>query len=119
MAVNGARLAFAVLALCLFVMAPYANAAITCGNVNRFIAPCTLFALGRVAQPSKVCCNGVAALKNAAATTADRRTSCGCLKSLAGKTRGLLAGRISSLPGLCGVPLSFAVSPSIDCNTIP
>ncbi|GAB2229524.1 hypothetical protein Droror1_Dr00013770 [Drosera rotundifolia] len=99
------------------VVAPLAEAGITCGTVSKNIVPCMKYLTTNVALP-KACCDGVSALSKAAATSADRRTACTCLKSMSGAISGLNRGKAAALPGKCGVRVPYAISPSTDCSKV-
>ncbi|GFP94533.1 non-specific lipid-transfer protein [Phtheirospermum japonicum] len=47
--------------------------------------------------------------------TVGRLTACGCLKTTANRSKPKLE-LAKSLPGKCGVSLSFEVSLSVDCS---
>ena len=101
----------------LLFAAPSAEAAVTCGTVIGAISPCLSYLTAKAAKPPPPCCNGVKRLNALAKTTADRRAGCACLKSNAGKVKGLVASRVSALPGICGVSVPFPISTTINCNT--
>ncbi|KAJ1419249.1 Plant lipid transfer protein/Par allergen [Sesbania bispinosa] len=115
-----AGMKFALVAvMCMAVMvAPMAEAVITCGQVTSSLAPCLGFLGGKAPAPSTACCNGVKALNGAAQTTPDRQAACKCLKSAAGSIVGFNAGKAASLPGKCGVNIPYKISTSTNCATI-
>ncbi|KAL4338296.1 hypothetical protein AHAS_Ahas12G0196000 [Arachis hypogaea] len=98
------------------VGAPMVQGAITCGRVVGALSPCIPY-LRMGGVPTAGCCNGVRSLNAAAATTADRRTACGCLKSAAQSIAGISPTYSQSLPGRCGVNLPYKFSISTDCST--
>jgi len=101
--------------LCMVVVAPHAEAAITCGAVAKGIAPCLAY-LKSGGAPPPPCCAGVRSLVSMATTPADRRTACGCLKTSAASIPGLNYGFASALPGKCGVSVPYPISPNTDCS---
>uniref|UniRef100_A0A0D9XND3 Non-specific lipid-transfer protein n=1 Tax=Leersia perrieri TaxID=77586 RepID=A0A0D9XND3_9ORYZ len=108
---------FAVVALVL-VAAERSSAAVSCGDVSSAIAPCLSYVTGRMSSPSSSCCSGVRTLNGKASSSADRRTACSCLKSMAGSIRSLNMGNAASIPSKCGVSVAFPISTSVDCSTI-
>ena len=104
-----------VIIVCMMVVAPHAEAAITCGIVSKSLAPCVGFLEGG-SVPSSGCCNGVKTLTSLASTPTDRRTACGCLKSDAASFKSLNFKKAAQLPSKCGVTIGYAISPSIDCS---
>ncbi|KAG6493040.1 hypothetical protein ZIOFF_048014 [Zingiber officinale] len=93
-----------------------ADAVVTCGQVASNLRPCIPYVTGKVSALPPPCCNGVRSLNSAAQTTADRRAACSCIRSQASGISGLQPGRLSGLPGSCGVHLPFPVSTSTDCS---
>ncbi|CAN6362069.1 unnamed protein product [Urochloa humidicola] len=98
------------------LLAATAEAAVSCGQVNSAIGPCLAYARGSGSAPPAQCCSGVRSLNSAARTTADRRAACNCLKSAAGRIRGINVGKVSGIPSKCGVSIPYAISPSTDCS---
>uniref|UniRef100_A0A803MHX7 Non-specific lipid-transfer protein n=1 Tax=Chenopodium quinoa TaxID=63459 RepID=A0A803MHX7_CHEQI len=89
----------------------------TCGAVTKYLGQCMTFLRGTAGGvPSPKCCAGIAGLKAAAQTTADRRMACNCMKSTASKTKGLNYNLASRLASLCRVPVSYSFNPKINCN---
>jgi hypothetical protein len=70
------------------------------------------------ASPSAGCCSGVKSLANSAKSTADKRAACNCLKKLVGSISGIKAGNAASIPSKCGVSIPYAISTSVNCNSI-
>ncbi|CAI9112891.1 OLC1v1013394C1 [Oldenlandia corymbosa var. corymbosa] len=98
----------------LLILAPHAEAAISCGTVASSLAPCLSYIGGQPLNPK--CCFNIKALKAAAATKADRQVVCGCLKGLAGNKQA-----VAKAPGLlkqCGVSIPYALNPKINCATV-
>ncbi|WP_219816177.1 MULTISPECIES: non-specific lipid-transfer protein [unclassified Arthrobacter] len=99
------------------VLAPHAEAAVTCGLVSGKVAACIGFLRGGPG-PSPACCGGIRALNSAAATPADRKTACTCLKSAAASIKGMNYGKAAALPGACGVRIPYPISPNTNCNAV-
>jgi len=109
------KIACVVLMVCMIV-APMADAAISCGQVSGALAPCIAY-LKSGAGPSPACCAGVKRLNGAATTTPDRQAACNCLKQAAGAISGLNQGAAAALPGKCGVNIPYKISTSTNCAT--
>lgn len=101
--------------ICMVAVVPHAMAIITCGQVVSYLRPCLPYVTKGVQVPPAGCCSGINSLNNAAKTTADRRTTCGCLKSLASSVKSN-AGLVAGLPGKCGVKVPYPISTSTDCS---
>jgi len=110
------KVACVILMMCMIV-APMADAAISCGQVTGDLAACIPYLRGGSAAPTTACCNGVRALNNAAKTTPDRQAACNCLKQAAGAISGLNNGAAAALPGKCGVSIPYKISTSTNCAT--
>ncbi|TVU27297.1 hypothetical protein EJB05_29898 [Eragrostis curvula] len=117
MARPAAQLTVAAVLVALLVSAPATNA-VTCGQVVSMLSPCLRYATGKDATTSPACCNGVRNLNAAARSTADRQTTCTCLKQQASGVGGLKANLVASIPGKCGVSVPYAISPSTDCSKV-
>ncbi|TMW82971.1 hypothetical protein EJD97_003549 [Solanum chilense] len=89
------------LLICLVLSPPQARAVITFGG-----------------NVPKECCNGLKSLIVNAITTADRQSICSCLKSLAMTATDEQVDRAASLPGKCGVKVSFKISRDVDCTKV-
>ncbi|XP_074310243.1 non-specific lipid-transfer protein Lac s 1-like [Silene latifolia] len=100
------------------LVAPRAEAALTCGTVTKNIAQCVTYLKGTGTSPSTACCTGVTTLKGLATTLEDKKTACGCLKTAASSMTGLDTKRAADLPGDCGVTISYAISPNTDCSKV-
>ncbi|KAK4796192.1 hypothetical protein SAY86_028518 [Trapa natans] len=94
-----------------------AESTLSCGQVASGVAPCLGY-LRNVAPLTPTCCAGIRSLNNAARSPADRRAVCFCLKSAAGNIRGISLPVAGGLPGRCGVPIPYKISPSTDCNKV-
>ncbi|KAI3511553.1 hypothetical protein L1887_18708 [Cichorium endivia] len=101
---------------CMVVAAPYAEA-ISCGQVFSSLGPCLGYLTNGGAVPQG-CCSGVAALNNAATSTPDRQTACGCLKSAYAANSGIKPSNAASLPSKCGVNIPYKISPDTDCTKV-
>ncbi|XAR63370.1 hypothetical protein NMG60_11023282 [Bertholletia excelsa] len=103
--------------LVILLLAPASEAAISCSDVIRDMRPCVSYLQGGGGKPPQACCDGAKTLASAAATKADRQTTCNCLKS-ASKGMNVNPGLVKALPGNCGINLGFSIDPSTDCSTI-
>ncbi|GER49375.1 non-specific lipid-transfer protein [Striga asiatica] len=102
---------FAVIAiLAVFSLVVQPGWAVTCGQVDSALAPCIGYLIGTVGSPSQPCCAGVRAVKAMAKTTADKRTSCNCVKAAASRYTNLKDSAAQTLPTKCGVQLDIVVS---------
>ncbi|MBD4019012.1 hypothetical protein GUI04_08260 [Xanthomonas citri pv. citri] len=99
------------------VSAPYAEAALTCGQVVSKMLPCLGYLRTGGAVPP-ACCMGLKSLNSATQAVPDRKTACGCLKTASSSYAGINPNNAVGLPGKCGVNLSFKFSPNIDCSKI-
>ncbi|XP_058739817.1 non-specific lipid-transfer protein 1-like [Vicia villosa] len=104
--------------ICLVLVTPLADAALSCGQIQLTVAPC----IGYLRRPGPSvpapCCNGVRSVNNQAKTVPDRQGVCSCLKSTTLSLPGLNLPALAALPAKCGVNLPYKISPSIDCNTV-
>ncbi|XP_074572247.1 non-specific lipid-transfer protein 1-like [Curcuma longa] len=107
-----------VAAIALLAGSSQVDAAVTCGQVASDLRPCVPYVTGQVSAAPPACCNGVRGLNSGAQTTADRRAACNCIRSQASGISGLQPGRLSGLPGSCGVHLPFPISASTDCSSV-
>ncbi|KMT06554.1 hypothetical protein BVRB_7g157260 [Beta vulgaris subsp. vulgaris] len=103
--------------MCMLVVAPHAEAAVTCGQVTSSLLPCLGYLQGG-ASPSPACCGGIKSLNSMASTPADRKTACGCLKSAAASVKGIDMSAASGLPGKCDVSIPYPISTSTDCSKV-
>ncbi|KAM0050548.1 putative plant non-specific lipid-transfer protein/Par allergen [Helianthus debilis subsp. tardiflorus] len=104
-----------VVVACMVVLAPHAEAALTCGTVVSSLIPCLPY-LRSGGMPSPSCCGGVKRLNGAANNSADRKTACGCLKNAYSSNPGINSGNAASLPSKCGVNIPYKISPNTDCS---
>ncbi|XP_076887819.1 non-specific lipid-transfer protein-like [Bidens hawaiensis] len=102
--------------VCMVVGVPCTEA-ITCGQVVSALVPCLGYLTKGGAVPP-ACCAGVRGLNNAAKSTPDRQTACGCLKGVYASNSGINLGFAGSLPGKCGVNVPYKISPSTDCSKV-
>ncbi|OAY69576.1 Non-specific lipid-transfer protein A [Ananas comosus] len=91
-----------------YVMAEPAQA-LSCGDVSSNLAQCVKYLTGQQARPTGPCCGGVRRLKAMAATTADRRLACNCMRSAASRMKSLRYDLVNALPRQCAVPLNFFI----------
>ncbi|KAL7204156.1 hypothetical protein ACSBR2_017260 [Camellia fascicularis] len=107
----------AMLILLLLLVAPASIAAITCSDVIKDLRPCISYLKTGSGTPPAACCAGAKALASAATSTADKKTSCNCIKSTS-KNMKINSKLAKALPGNCGINLGFSVDPNIDCSKI-
>ncbi|KAK3227489.1 hypothetical protein Dsin_007351 [Dipteronia sinensis] len=105
------------LVACMLVVAPIAQAAVTCGTVASSVAPCIGYLRGSGPLPP-ACCSGIKSLNAAAVTTADRQTACRCLQNASKSISGINPGLAAGLPGKCGVSIPYKISTSTDCSKV-
>ncbi|RWR92222.1 Tryp_alpha_amyl domain-containing protein [Cinnamomum micranthum f. kanehirae] len=117
MARSGLMVLAGVVLACLLVCAPYAEGTITCGQVVNSLTPCISYLRSGGALPP-ACCTGVKNLNNAAKSTPDRQTACGCLKQASASISGIQPALAQGLPGKCGVNIPYSISPSTDCSKV-
>ncbi|XP_034584393.1 non-specific lipid-transfer protein 1 isoform X2 [Setaria viridis] len=105
-------------ALALLLAAPRpAGAALSCSTVYNTLMPCLGYVQSGGTVP-RACCSGIQRLVSGARTTPDRRAICTCLKNVAaGAAGGPYISRAAGLPGRCGVPLPYKLSPNMNCNS--
>ncbi|CAA3021909.1 lipid transfer [Olea europaea subsp. europaea] len=104
--------------IAVFLPAPLAEAAITCGTVVSSLGPCLSYVQGNSPIVPAGCCKGINSLYVSAKTTPDRQSVCSCLKSLAGTYKGIDIGKAGGLPGKCGVNIPYKIAPSTDCSKV-
>ncbi|CAM0880433.1 unnamed protein product [Alopecurus aequalis] len=96
------------------------SAVVQCGQVTQLMAPCMPYLSGAPGMtPYGICCNSLGVLSQLTATTADRQAACNCVKVAA--SAGFPAvdfRRATALPDACGLSISFAVTPNMDCNQV-
>ncbi|CAN6359729.1 unnamed protein product [Urochloa humidicola] len=109
----------AALLLLLLAAAPRpVGAALSCSTVYNTLMPCLGYVQSGGTVP-RACCSGISSLVSGARTTPDRRAICTCLKNVAaGAAGGPYISRAAGLPGRCGVPLPYKLSPNMNCNSI-
>ncbi|KAL4294119.1 hypothetical protein AHAS_Ahas18G0196200 [Arachis hypogaea] len=84
-------------------------------DVIKNLKPCVSYLVSGSGKPPGPCCSGVKALAAAAATSADKKTACNCIKSTS-KSLNINSQLAQALPGNCGVSLPITVSPNADCS---
>ncbi|KAA8515855.1 hypothetical protein F0562_019034 [Nyssa sinensis] len=104
-----------VLAMIQFMANP--GQAITCGQVDASLAPCVPYLTGG-GNPAPACCDGVKNMKGMAATTADRRAACNCVKETANHYANLKDDAAQALPAKCGVQMNIPISRSTNCDIV-
>ncbi|KAL2500378.1 Non-specific lipid-transfer protein 3 [Forsythia ovata] len=117
MASSGNVKAICLVLIAVALVAPLAEAAVSCGTVVSNLRPCLPYVQGGNVVPA-ACCGGIKSLYGAAKTTQDRQSVCNCLKSLAGSYSGINFGKAAGLPGKCGVSIPYKIAPSTDCSKV-
>ncbi|GJN07164.1 hypothetical protein PR202_ga24969 [Eleusine coracana subsp. coracana] len=107
-----------IVVVALLVAASPAVTAVTCGQVVNMLAPCVRYAMGGVQTPPGTCCDGVRSLSAAARSTADRQTTCNCLKQQTSGMGGLKPSIVAGIPAKCNVNVPYAISLSTDCSKV-
>ena len=88
---------------------------VSCSGVINNLSMCLDFLQGDVGQPRAQCCDGVKDIYEPVDTTAARQATCECLKSAYNMVNAELYAA-QTLPGSCGVPVSYTITPNIDCS---
>ncbi|XP_073008296.1 non-specific lipid-transfer protein P5-like [Typha latifolia] len=116
---NSRALALGFVLVVALVAAPHAaRAAMMCSQVYTDLLPCLAYMQnGGSAVPAE-CCGGIKQLLASAASKADRRSICGCIKNAAAGVSGGSIGRAAALPKKCGVSIPYKISPNTDCTKI-
>ncbi|XP_055819344.1 non-specific lipid-transfer protein 1-like [Solanum dulcamara] len=107
--------------LCMVIISPHAEAAISCNTVYSKLMPCLSYLMGgsnKEGAPAG-CCSGIQSLYTAASTTAERQGVCSCLKSGAASLGSSIdTNKAATLLSKCGVTVPYKISPNIDCSKI-
>ncbi|KAJ8759741.1 hypothetical protein K2173_009842 [Erythroxylum novogranatense] len=98
-------------------IAPDVKAAIDCNSIGAKLVTCINY-VQNGGDISKPCCDGVAAVRNAAVTAPDRQQTCRCLQQVASQLPGIKPDNAATLPDKCGVQIPFAISGSTDCSKV-
>nr|CAB3468134.1 unnamed protein product [Digitaria exilis] len=88
---------------------------VSCSGVINDLSTCLDFLQGEEDRPDDQCCQGVKKIFAAADTTAQRQATCECLKSAYNLVDADLYAT-QMLARSCGVPLSYTISPDVDCS---
>ncbi|XP_015169509.1 non-specific lipid-transfer protein 3-like [Solanum tuberosum] len=103
----------------LALMLGQTNGVVQCEkDVIPLVKPCSGFALGKDAKPSKKCCVGLQSLaKIAAASESDRKTLCICISHLerSGSVNIVNYAKAVKLPDLCHFITFMPIEPNPDC----
>ena len=105
----------AVLLLAMLAAMPARADDVSCSSVINDLSPCLDFLQGDAGQPSARCCDGVKIIYEPMDTTAARQATCECLKSAYNMINAELYAA-QTLPGACGVPPSYTITPNFDCS---
>ncbi|CAI9758844.1 unnamed protein product [Fraxinus pennsylvanica] len=117
MASSGIVKAMCLVLITVALVAPLAEAAVSCNTVVGSLKPCFPYVMGGN-MVSPACCGGIKSLYGAAKTTPDRQSVCSCLKSLVGSNKSIDFGKAAGLPGKCGVSIPYKIAPSTDCSKV-
>ncbi|CAN6471937.1 unnamed protein product [Victoria cruziana] len=94
------------------------GAGVSCGDAVSALIPCGSYLVGAgAARPTDDCCRGAQKLDRLVLTAVARRSLCECLKQTA-PSFGVNPQRARSLPGLCNIKLTLAITPNVDCSKI-
>ncbi|KAJ4838878.1 hypothetical protein Tsubulata_050044 [Turnera subulata] len=89
-----------------------------CWVVNERFPTCLDFLIGRMDEPSEMCCNNVDKL-NWIAKHGLARQICWCIEYIVRDTEPeMIPSRIDDLLIKCGTRLSFPISDSKDCDKV-
>ncbi|XP_028112410.1 non-specific lipid-transfer protein 1-like [Camellia sinensis] len=78
---KGVVIAMVVLAMIQLMVEP--GWAISCGQVDGYLAPCVPYLIGGSGSLAPTCCDGVKNIKGMASTTTDKRAACNYVKQVA------------------------------------
>ncbi|KAL2500379.1 Non-specific lipid-transfer protein 3 [Forsythia ovata] len=118
MASSGIVKAMCLVVITVALVAPLAEAAVSCSPVVTSLKPCFSYVQGGNIVIPAACCDGIKSLYGAAKTTPYRQAVCNCLKSLAGSSSGINFNKAAGLPGKCGVSIPYKIAPSTDCSKV-
>ncbi|KAL3358256.1 hypothetical protein AABB24_015414, partial [Solanum stoloniferum] len=105
------------LVLCMVVLvAPDAQATLTCTDVNSYLIDCKPFLTLTGYLGS--CCDSIKKLNDAATTIDDQQIACDCLREYSTITTDFNWVRVSSLPLVCHVRLPYLVKAKFDCSSV-
>ncbi|KAL7203888.1 hypothetical protein ACSBR2_017027 [Camellia fascicularis] len=111
---KGVVMVMAVLAVIQLMVQP--GQAISCGQVDGYLAPCAPYLIGGSGSPAPTCCDEVKNIKGMASTTADKRAACNCIKQAANRYWNLKDDAAQSLAANCGVQMDIPVSRTTNCD---
>ncbi|GMP42638.1 hypothetical protein CsSME_00012309 [Camellia sinensis var. sinensis] len=113
---KGVVIVMVVLAMIQLMVEP--SRAISCGQVDGYLAPCVPYLIGGSGSPAPTCCGGVKNIKGMASTTADNRAACNCVKQAADRCSNLKDDAAQSLAAKCSVQMDIPVSWTTNCDII-
>ncbi|XP_028113695.1 non-specific lipid-transfer protein A-like [Camellia sinensis] len=113
---KGVVIVMVVLAMILLMVEP--SRAISCGQVDGYLAPCVPYLIGGSGSPAPTCCGGVKNIKGMASTTADNRAACNCVKQAADRCSNLKDDAAQPLAAKCSVQMDIPVSRTTNCDII-
>ncbi|KAI8027277.1 hypothetical protein LOK49_LG02G00824 [Camellia lanceoleosa] len=106
----------AVVALAMFQLMVQPGRAISCGQVDGYLAPCVPYLIGGSGSPAPTCCEWVKNIKGMASTTAEKQAACNCVKQAANSYSNLKDDAAQSLTTECSVQMDIPVSRTINCD---
>ncbi|KAI8027275.1 hypothetical protein LOK49_LG02G00826 [Camellia lanceoleosa] len=106
----------AVVVLAMFELMVQPGWAISCGQVDNYLAPCVPYLIGGSGSPAPTCCDGVKNIKGMASTTADKQAACNCVKQAANRYSNLKDDAAQSLAAKCGVQMDIPISRTTNCD---
>ncbi|XAR57748.1 hypothetical protein NMG60_11026000 [Bertholletia excelsa] len=116
MAKTGMFSSLLVSGLVLLLLVANPTRAVTCSDAAQDLLPCLGYLTSGVPVPPDQCCTGAKSLNQiAAASAADRKVLCECLKSAA-KSFPVDLKKAKQLPELCNFTPVLPIDPNVDCN---
>ena len=106
---------FVVLAMVQFMVKP-GQAAVSCDEVNEYLASCIPYLTSGAGNPSAQCWGGVGKLQKISETTADKQAACNCVKQAAARIPTIKEDAASSLPAKCNVQINYPISKNTNCQ---
>ncbi|XP_031394145.1 non-specific lipid-transfer protein 13-like [Punica granatum] len=102
------------------LVSPPVDAFTRCEYVYDYFPYCLDFLVGYRALATTRCCNHVKKLNFLAKHLLGPRLICECIEAMVrGMDPPLIAYNIDALPYQCSTQLSFPISSSMDCSTVP
>jgi hypothetical protein len=104
--------------ICLVLVIPLANAALSCPQVEQILEFCLQYVRLPPGLPPlpEECCNEIRTLNDETQTTPDRQNVCRCLQLLITHIPDINIRALASIPSQCGVDLHYEISSNMDCD---